>query len=127
MTSGVLARRAGLSVKAVREYADAGLIYSIGRSGAGYRLFDEEALWCVQMIQGLRSLGLTVAEIHLLAGAHEQIGPRLARLLEAAKTRVGVRITELQQVLERIEAFEANHGPELAGDVKFDTGDPRRT
>ncbi|HEU5006846.1 MAG TPA: MerR family DNA-binding transcriptional regulator [Jatrophihabitantaceae bacterium] len=39
MTTGALARRTGLSVKAVREYADAGLIYTTGRSAAGYRLF----------------------------------------------------------------------------------------
>ncbi|MGH3443884.1 MAG: MerR family DNA-binding transcriptional regulator, partial [Nocardioidaceae bacterium] len=28
MTTGVLARRTGMSVKAIREYADAGLIYT---------------------------------------------------------------------------------------------------
>lgn len=32
MTTGELSRRTGLPVKAVREYTDAGLIYSVGRT-----------------------------------------------------------------------------------------------
>lgn len=125
MTVGSLARRSGLSAKAIRAYADAGLIYTQGRSSAGYRLFAEEALWCTQMIAGLRSLGLTVAEIQQLASAGEPVGPALARLLEAAKARITARIAEAQQVLARIEAFEDQHDAELAGQVVFDTGDPR--
>lgn len=127
MTSGALARRAGMSVKAVRQYADAGLIYSVGRSRAGYRLFEDEALWCVQVIHGLRALGLTVAEIGELSDSAERVGPRLARLLDAARERTTDRIDELRQLLERIDAFEAEHRAELDGEIDFDTGDPRRS
>ncbi len=126
MTSGALARRVGLSVKAVREYADAGLIYSVGRSRAGYRLFEEEALWCVDVIKGLRELGLTVVEIRKLSGPAEQLGPRLARSLEKARSRTSQRIEELQRILDRIDAFEATHRAELAGEAVLRTGDPRR-
>jgi MerR family copper efflux transcriptional regulator len=125
MTSGTLARRAKMPVNAVREYADAGLIYTQGRSPAGYRLFADEALWCVQVIRGLRALGLTVAEIKELTQSGEALGPRLARLLAAAKTRTNARIDELQQLLARIEAYEAEHRAELFGEVPFRTGDPR--
>jgi DNA-binding transcriptional MerR regulator len=41
MTVGQLARRTGLSIKAIRRYEGLGLIYSAGRSDANYRLFDE--------------------------------------------------------------------------------------
>lgn len=126
MTTGELSRRTGLPVKAVREYADAGLIYSVGRTAAGYRLFADEAVWCVEVIRGLRALGLTVAEIGSLTEADRQVGARLSRLIEAARVRVTTRIGELQQVSARIEAFEAEHRAELAGEVDFDTGDPRR-
>lgn len=125
MTIGELARRAGMSVKAVREYTDAGLIYSVGRSGSGYRLFEDEALWCVAVIHGLRGLGLTVAEIRELSGSEGQVGPRLGELLERARERTAARIEELARLLERIEAFEAEHRAELAGEREFDTGDPR--
>lgn len=126
MTTGELSRRTGLPVKAVRDYADAGLIYSIGRTTAGYRLFADEALWCVETIRGLRALGLTVAEIHSLTDPDNQIGERLSRLLGAARARLTTRIEEAQQMLARIGAFEAEHRAELAGAVELDTGDPRR-
>jgi MerR family copper efflux transcriptional regulator len=125
MTTGALARRAGMSVKAVREYADAGLIYSIGRTRSGYRLFEDEALWCVAMIHGLRGLGLTVAEIRALSGSAEPVGPRLGQLLDRARDRTAAKIEELKQILARIDDFEAAHRTELAGEVEFDTGDPR--
>jgi len=49
------------------------LIYSVGRTAAGYRLFEDEALWCVEMIRGLRALGLTVAEIGSLTKNDRQL------------------------------------------------------
>jgi MerR family copper efflux transcriptional regulator len=69
MTVGELARRTGLSIKAIRQYEGLGLVYSAGRSDGGYRLFDESALWCAQVISRLRSLGLTIKEIDRLGRA----------------------------------------------------------
>jgi DNA-binding transcriptional MerR regulator len=63
MTVGELAERTGISRKAIRDLEQRGLVYSAGRSESNYRLYDEEALWCVRMITDLRSLGLTLAEI----------------------------------------------------------------
>src|ERR671922_1411607 len=93
MTVGELARRRGLSIKAIRRYEALGLIYSAGRSESGYRLFDESALWCAQVVSTLRSLGLTIKEIDELGSAYlkrpdEPIGPRLAALLERAEQRI---------------------------------------
>ena len=50
MTIGTLARRTGVPVKTLREYEDLGLIYTVGRSAGNYRLFGEEALWCVGVV-----------------------------------------------------------------------------
>jgi len=44
MTVGQLARRTGLSIKAIRQFEASGLIYSAGRSESNYRLFDQTAL-----------------------------------------------------------------------------------
>ncbi len=90
MTIGVLSRRTGVPVKLLREYEDAGLIYTVGRSAGNYRIFDDEALWCVTVITGLRAVGLTRAEIHDLTGDYlhrpdEPIGPRLAQLLAGVR------------------------------------------
>jgi DNA-binding transcriptional MerR regulator len=67
MTIGRLSRRTGVPVKVLREYEDMGLIYTVGRSAGNYRLFDEDALWCVGVVSGLRTLGLTLNEIQELA------------------------------------------------------------
>jgi hypothetical protein len=54
MTIGTLSRSTGVPVKQLREYADQGLIYTVGRSPGKYRLFGDEALWCVRMINDFR-------------------------------------------------------------------------
>jgi MerR family transcriptional regulator, copper efflux regulator len=121
MTVGELARRTGLSHKAIRELEDRGLIYSAGRSEAGYRLFDDIALWCVGAIGELRSLGLTIAEIEelhagYLADSAHPIGSRLAALLSRSEDRITARIEEQRRTLERIAAYRAANHDFLAGD-----------
>lgn len=105
---------------ALRDYADTGLVYTVGRSGSNYRLFDSDALWCVGLIRELRGLGLTVAEIRELAGVYlrrnsHPIGPLLAQRLRASRTRIEARIADLHQTLHRIDAYETGHRAELAG------------
>jgi MerR family copper efflux transcriptional regulator len=133
MTVGELARRTGLSIKSIRRYEALGLIYSAGRSDGGYRLFDESALWCAQVIETLRSLGLTIREIDELASAYvrrpdEPIGPRIAALLDGSEQRIAERIAELTAVRERIREYRARHAAALAGRSGADLfgHDPRR-
>ncbi|MGH3797936.1 MAG: MerR family transcriptional regulator [Pseudonocardiaceae bacterium] len=130
MTIGALSRRTGVPVKALREYEDAGLIYTVGRSSGNYRLFDDTALWCVGTIGTLRALGLTLAEIRELTAVYlgrpdEPIGPHLAELLRAARTRTDAQITELERRRQRIDQFETRHAAQLAGSaVDFRADDP---
>ncbi len=129
MTIGALSKRTGVPVKQLRTYEDFGLIYTIGRSPGNYRLFGEEALWCVGVVETLRGLGLTLAEIQELAGAYlrpsdDRLGPRLAAALDAARARTEARIGELQERLGRIAAFRAAFAAELAGQADFHRQDP---
>ena len=133
MTVGELSRRTGVSIKALREYTDWGLINTLGRSGANYRLYDVEALRCVRVIAELRGLGLTLAEIRALAGSYpdqngQLIGPRLAQRLRVARARVEAQISQLEQTRRRIDAFEAVHRAALAGQsgAEIWTGDLKR-
>jgi MerR family transcriptional regulator, copper efflux regulator len=133
MTVGQLSRRTGLSIKAIRQYEALGLIYSVGRSEGNYRLFDESALWCAQVIETLRSLGLTIKEIDQLARTYlrrpdESIGPRLAALLDAAERRTDARIAELAAMRGRIRQYRAQHAAALAGrrDGDLFGSDPRQ-
>jgi len=107
-----------------------GLIYTVGRSAGNYRLFDEDALWCVGVVSGLRTLGLTLSEIQELASnylAHtgEPVGPRLAGVLKVVRARTERRIAELQELLGRLDEFEVAAAAELAGQADFRTQDPR--
>jgi MerR family copper efflux transcriptional regulator len=133
MTVGELARRTGMSPKAIRAFEGLGLIYTAGRSEANYRLFDESAIWCVQVIGNLRSLGLTIKEIEQLAALYldqpdEPIGPQLAELLEQAEQRLEQRRQQLGQIQDHIRAFRAANKAALAGrpDADLAVADPRR-
>ena len=101
MTIGQLSRRTNVPIKVLRTYEDLGFLYTWGRSEGNYRLFGEETLWCVQVIQGLRSLGLTLKEIRDLVVRYlERPGGPSGDLLEAylaqAIARVEARITALE-------------------------------
>lgn len=114
MTVGELARRTGLSHKAIRELEGRGLIYSAGRSESNYRLFDETALWCVGAVGKMRLLGLTLAEIEQLHESYLKDPDRpplaqFARLLDCAEERLRAQIAAHRQTLKRIEAFRASN------------------
>jgi MerR family copper efflux transcriptional regulator len=130
ITIGTLSRRTGVPVKALRAYEDMGLLYTVGRSPGNYRLFGEEALWCVGVVSGLRALGLTLEEIRGVAADYlqdtgEPVGPRLAAVLRAVRARTERQIAELRDRLQRIDEFERAAAAELAGLADFHTYDPR--
>ena len=116
MTIGELARRTGMSVKALRRITDLGLICPVDRSPAGWRLFDSTAPWCVQKINTLRALGLTLAEISRLGDiyATQPDHPYLAERLRAVRARADARIAELVELRRRIDDFERRNRCELA-------------
>jgi DNA-binding transcriptional MerR regulator len=133
MTIGQLARRSGVSIRALRELDGMKLVYGLGRSGSNYRLFDESALWCLQMIGSLRSLGLTLKEIQEICAVYirqpgEPIGPHLRQKLDGALDRTETRIAKLKEVRERIRRFRAAHDAALAGQAELQlyAADPRR-
>jgi MerR family copper efflux transcriptional regulator len=119
-----------MSAKKVRELEGLGLIYSAGRSEANYRLFDASAIWCVQAIESLRALGLTIKEIEQLAAVYqdrpgEPIGPQLSELLDRAEQRIEQRREELDVIQRRIRDFRAANRSALAGRLDLFAGDRR--
>ncbi|MBD0670902.1 MerR family transcriptional regulator [Streptomyces sp. CBMA156] len=60
---GDLARRTGLTVKAIRFYADTGLVPPTARTTAGYRRYDVHALARLDLVRTLRELGLDLPAI----------------------------------------------------------------
>lgn len=133
MTIGQLSRRTGVPIKVLREYERLGFLYTLGRSEGNYRLFDETTLWCVHVVQRLRSLGLTLKEIRdvvafCLERPDEPLGPPLSRKLDQALARVEDRLAELHALRQRITVFQAAYAAFLAGESQFGplAPDPRR-
>src|SRR5712692_10439175 len=116
MTVGQLSRRTGVPIKVLREYERLEFIYTLGRSDSNYRLFDDSALWCVHVIQSLRSLGLTLKEIRVVVAIYlerseEPQGPPLSQQL----ARADARLAELQALRQRVVDFQTSHAAFLAG------------
>ncbi|HVB13576.1 MAG TPA: MerR family transcriptional regulator [Candidatus Dormibacteraeota bacterium] len=130
MTIGSLSRRTGVPAKLLRQFEVVGFIYTAGRSPGNYRLFDEEALWCVVVMRSLRAIGRTLAEIQdlttsYLSQADSPIGPKLAQVLEAVRKRTEMQIAELRLRLQRIAEFAERYSDELRGRADFRSRDPR--
>ena len=111
MTIGHLSRRTGVPIKVLRTYEGLGFLTTRGRSEGNYRLFGEEALRCVQVVQSLRSLGLTLKEIQaFIKRACQQPGEPVEGLLQEylaqALARIDTQISSLQARRQRILEFQ---------------------
>lgn len=136
MTIGQLSRRTGVSIKVLRKYEALGFLYTLGRSESHYRLFGEEALWCVQVIESLRSLGVTLKEIQAVVTCYlERPGQASRVLLDAplaqARARIEERLTALQEQHQRIREVQAARAgapapPAACALVQLLASDPRR-
>ncbi|WAE71328.1 MerR family transcriptional regulator [Streptomonospora nanhaiensis] len=92
---GDAARRSGLSVSAVRFYADAGIVEPAHLSGAGHRLYDVDAIARLELVRTLRDLDTDLDEIrrllegdttlHNLLTTHLEIVERQERTLRARR------------------------------------------
>jgi len=101
---GYLARRTGLTVKAIRFYADRGIVPPTDRSPAGYRRYGIDALARLHLVRTLRDLGVDLATIRKIldreislpevAAAHAEalaVQMRVLRLRRAVLTAVAKR------------------------------------
>ena len=75
MTSGEIAKKAGVSQKAVRLYDEKGLLKPTEYSEGNYRLYDKEALEILEKIVALKQIGFSLEEIrdNLAAGDAKDI------------------------------------------------------
>ena len=112
MTIGQLSQRTRVPIKALRTYEGLGFLSTRGRSESNYRLFGEEALRCVQVVQSLRSLGLTLKEIQaFIKRASKPPGEPVEGLVQEylaqALARIEIQISSLQARRQRILEFQA--------------------
>ncbi|QKW15126.1 MULTISPECIES: MerR family transcriptional regulator [unclassified Micromonospora] len=66
LSIGDVARRTGLSVSAIRFYADEGIVAPTGYTAAGYRCYDARGVAALELVRTLRDLGAGLDEIRRL-------------------------------------------------------------
>jgi DNA-binding transcriptional MerR regulator len=104
-TIGELAKRSGLTIKAIRFYSDRGLVPPTDRTPAGYRLYGPEAVARLGLVRTLRELGLDIETIRRVL--HED-----ADLTEVAATHAEALAVQIRILQERHAALKAiaRHG-----------------
>lgn len=75
MTSGEIAKKMGISQKAVRLYDEKGLLKPADYSEGNYRLYDKDSILVLEKIIALKQIGFTLEEIYdnLIAGKNMNI------------------------------------------------------
>lgn len=100
---GEVARRTGLTVRALRHYEAIGLIRPTRRTESGHRVYGREELARLQQALSLRALGLPLEQVReVLAG--RGIPPR--EILRLHLHRLREQIAFQQALIHRLEALE---------------------
>ena len=100
-----VARRSGFPASTLRYYEDVGLVTAAGRTGAGYRLYDDRSLAKLAFIARAKQLGCTLEEITDLVTAWE--GERCEPVQARLRSLVESKIAESQDRLVEMVAFTA--------------------
>lgn len=108
MTSGEIAKKAGISQKAVRLYDEKGLLKPSDYSEGNYRLYDSEALLVLEKILALKQIGFSLEEIkeNLVGSSSKGIRETLQEqidMMEAKRYELEKAITRMKAVLSRSE------------------------
>jgi DNA-binding transcriptional MerR regulator len=102
---GEVARRTGVSAKAIRFYEAKRVLPAPTRGANGYRLYEAEAVEMLQFVRRAVGLGLTLAEIKDIIAIRQGGRPPCAhvhRLLEAKATELDRKLADLLEVRRRV-------------------------
>lgn len=104
MTIRVLAKRSGISSSTIRYYEKQGILPAPKRSENGYRVYTEDYLIKLDLIQNSKLLGYSLHEIkeilHLLTSSMDEKTIRL--LLEEKFEEIDQKIVALQAIKKSI-------------------------
>ena len=123
-----VARMTGVSVRALHHYDEIGLLVPRGRTGAGYRLYDDDDLLRLQQILLGRELGLSLEEIRR---SLDDPGFDRRRALLEQKKQLQERANQTEAMIRAVDAALAVLADEGSGDTMemkdmFDGFDPAK-
>jgi DNA-binding transcriptional MerR regulator len=128
---GDLARRTGLAVRTIRFYSDCGIVAPAGRSPAGYRLYDADAVARLDLVRTLRELEVDLPTIRkvldqelslpAVAATHAEaldVQIRILRLRRAVLTAVAKRgsTPEEMEHMHKLARLSEDERHRLIGD-----------
>jgi len=102
---GDLAAKAGLTVKTIRFYENAGVLPEPERQPSGYRNYDDSAVARVGFVKAAQAAGLTLAEVRQVIAVRDLSGPpcrHVADLLDDHAADLERRIAELTALREEV-------------------------
>lgn len=103
--------RTGLSARTVRYYEEIGLLPGVRRSEGGRRVYDVDEIERLRFITRLKTLGLSLKEIHELnavyaiGGSTAAMLERLDDLLDAHLSDVDRRLAELGDLRDQLARY----------------------
>ena len=101
MTTGEMARAAGISQKALRIYNEKGLLRPIGYSEGNYKLYDKNSLMILEKIIALKHVGFSLDEIKSNLENNEQ--ESIAEVLKNQLELMEKKIYEMQKAADCIK------------------------
>ncbi|MCV2356662.1 MerR family transcriptional regulator [Paucibacter sp. B2R-40] len=113
MKIGDLAQRTGMAASAIRFYESSGLLPPAKRGANGYRLYDEETLQRLLVIQIAQRLGFSLETLRRLAGhqgremPHDLVMQSLqARLseIDAMQKTLATQRRETETLMQQLQA-----------------------
>lgn len=96
-----VARRAGLTPKAVRLYESKGLLDRAPRTEAGYRLYQDQDVQVLRFVRQARALGLNLADIREIIDLQRHGAQPCGRVLGIVDTR----LKEVDRALRDLRAL----------------------
>jgi MerR family transcriptional regulator, thiopeptide resistance regulator len=113
---GELAKRTGVTVRALHHYDSIGLLRPSARSEGGYRLYSRDDVARLHGIQTLRQMGVPLAEVaQLLDGGGSSLQAILARQISALDQEIA-RSQSLRERLGMMQLVLAGGGQPEVGD-----------
>ena len=106
MSIGVLSRRAGVTVEAIRYYEQVGILAPAERKSSGYRLFGAETLQTLHFIKQAQNLGFSLSQIKQLLNFKTQSRSsckELHQIFTEHLEDLSGKILELQKMRKAVE------------------------
>ena len=100
---GDVARRTGLTVKAIRYYERIGLIVPAARNSGNLRQFSPLVVERLAFVKRAKSLGFTLGEISEIVSVHDQGQCTCGRVRQT----VGNKLAEIEEKLREIKALRS--------------------